>query len=92
MKLCDGDVTALCFAEHAADRALETLNYTQINGKPIRIMWSHRDPAQRKSGVGNLFIKNLEDSIDHKALHDTFSDCHEETLCLLASALNHNRQ
>jgi polyadenylate-binding protein len=59
--------------EHAADRALETLNYTQINGKPIRIMWSHRDPAQRKSGVGNLFIKNLEDSIDHKALHDTFS-------------------
>jgi len=58
--------------EHAADRALETLNYTQINGKPIRIMWSHRDPATRKGGVGNLFIKNLEESIDNKALHDTF--------------------
>jgi polyadenylate-binding protein len=59
--------------EHAADRALETLNYTQINGKPIRIMWSHRDPATRKGGVGNLFIKNLEESIQNKELRDTFS-------------------
>ena len=41
----------------AAERALDALNYTEVNGKPIRIMWSHRDPAFRKSGVGNIFIK-----------------------------------
>jgi polyadenylate-binding protein len=57
----------------AAERALTQLNYHQLNGKPLRIMWSHRDPAFRKSGVGNIFIKNLDKSIDHKALHDTFS-------------------
>lgn len=57
----------------AAERALENLNYTVLNGKPLRIMWSHRDPSYRKSGVGNIFIKNLDKSIDHKALHDTFS-------------------
>jgi polyadenylate-binding protein len=57
----------------AAERALEQLNYHVLNGKPLRIMWSHRDPAFRKSGVGNIFIKNLDKSIDHKALHDTFS-------------------
>jgi hypothetical protein len=44
----------------AAERALDALNYTDVNGKPIRIMWSHRDPAFRKSGVGNIFIKVRE--------------------------------
>ncbi len=36
---------------------METLNYHVLNGKPMRIMWSHRDPSARKSGVGNIFIK-----------------------------------
>ncbi|KAK7837549.1 polyadenylate-binding protein 8 [Quercus suber] len=56
-----------------AARALDVLNFTPLNGKPIRIMYSHRDPSIRKSGAGNIFIKNLDKAIDHKALHDTFS-------------------
>jgi len=55
------------------ERALETLNYSVLKGRPIRIMWSQRDPALRKSGSGNIFIKNLDPSIDNKALHDTFA-------------------
>ena len=57
----------------AAERAHEALNYSVLGSKPMRIMWSHRDPATRRSGVGNIFIKNLDKSIDNKALHDTFS-------------------
>ncbi|XP_062023472.1 polyadenylate-binding protein 3 [Rosa rugosa] len=56
-----------------AANAKELLNFAPINGKPIRIMYSHRDPSIRKSGYANLFIKNLEKSIDNKALLDTFS-------------------
>ncbi|OMO63241.1 hypothetical protein COLO4_32626 [Corchorus olitorius] len=56
-----------------AARALDVLNFTLLNGKPIRIMYSNRDPSLRKSGAGNIFIKNLDKGIDHKALHDTFS-------------------
>lgn len=33
------------------------LNFTSLNNKSIRIMFSHRDPTIRKSGAANIFIK-----------------------------------
>jgi polyadenylate-binding protein len=56
-----------------AERALDTMNFDIVRGRPLRIMWSQRDPALRKSGVGNVFIKNLDKNIDNKSLYDTFS-------------------
>lgn len=56
-----------------AEKALDTLNGKQVNGRCCRVMWSQRDPALRKSNVGNIFVKNLADSIDIKTLYDTFS-------------------
>lgn len=56
-----------------AERALDTMNYTNIRNVPCRIMWSQRDPSLRKSGLGNVFVRNLDASIDNKALYDTFS-------------------
>lgn len=56
-----------------AERALDTLNNHVIQSRPCRIMWSQRDPSIRKTGVGNIFIKNLDTAIGHKELYDTFS-------------------
>ncbi len=56
-----------------AERALDTMNFDSLSGKPIRIMWSQRDPTIRRSGAGNVFIKNLDPNIDTKSIYDTFS-------------------
>ena len=41
-----------------AECALDTMNFTDIKGKPCHIMWSQRYPSSRRSGVDNIFVKN----------------------------------
>lgn len=67
------------------ERALDELNYSLIEGRPCRIMWSQRDPALRRNGDGNIFIKNLHPDIDNKALHDTFSAFGRVLSCKVAT-------
>ncbi|KAI3413749.1 hypothetical protein GPALN_011230 [Globodera pallida] len=73
-----------------AERALDTMNFDMIMNKPIRIMWSQRDPSIRRSGAGNIFIKNLGKDIDTKAIYDTFSMFGSILSCKIASDIEGN--
>ncbi|KAK3572298.1 hypothetical protein QTP86_030250 [Hemibagrus guttatus] len=61
--------------QHRADaeRALDILNFDTLLGQPMRIMWSRTDSSAKNNNAGNIFIKNLEKSIDSVALYNTFS-------------------
>ncbi|KAI9195321.1 hypothetical protein LWI28_013792 [Acer negundo] len=56
-----------------AKRAMEALNYSVVNGKSIRIMWQQPNSEDRNSGKGNIFVKNLDTSIDNRKLNKLFS-------------------
>lgn len=73
-----------------AERALDTMNFDLLMNKPIRIMWSQRDPSIRRSGAGNIFIKNLDKHIDTKAIYDTFSMFGNILSCKVACDIDGN--
>ena len=56
-----------------AENALKTLNFEEVYGQPMRIQWSQRDPSLRRSGNGNIFVKNLDKSIGDKEFYSKFS-------------------
>nr|XP_048317889.1 polyadenylate-binding protein 6-like isoform X1 [Ziziphus jujuba var. spinosa] len=66
--------TALCF-----------LNHKELKGKPIRIMWSQRYPLTRKTGIANLFVKNLHPSITSAQLQSMFSKFGKILSCKVAA-------
>ncbi|XP_052149767.1 polyadenylate-binding protein 7 [Oryza glaberrima] len=64
--------------------ALEKLNHSLILDKPIRVMWSNRDPDARRSGVGNVFVKNLNDLVDNVSLQELFCKFGDILSCKVA--------
>ncbi|XP_016468645.1 polyadenylate-binding protein 7-like [Nicotiana tabacum] len=68
--LCYGYVNFI--SPHDVVRAIEMKNHSTLNGKVIRVSWARRDSDVRISGTGNVFIKNLNDTIDSAKLQEMF--------------------
>ncbi|XP_051152331.1 polyadenylate-binding protein 7 [Andrographis paniculata] len=71
-----------------ATRAIEEKNHSKLNDRLIRVMWSHRDPDARNSGIGNVFVKNLDESIDSAKLQDMFQKFGKILSCKVVSSDN----
>ncbi|KAK6126290.1 hypothetical protein DH2020_039935 [Rehmannia glutinosa] len=69
-----------------AIRAIEAKNHSSLNGRMIRVMWSHRDPDSRRSGIGNVFVKNLSDSIDCAKLQEMFQEFGDILSCKVVTS------
>ncbi|GLT25780.1 hypothetical protein SLA2020_008890 [Shorea laevis] len=82
--LCYGYVNFISAQD--AQRAIEVKNHTLLNGKLIRVMWSLRDPDARKSGIGNVFVKNLNESIDNAKLQELFQKFGNVVSCKVATS------
>ncbi|GMT32482.1 hypothetical protein PFISCL1PPCAC_23779, partial [Pristionchus fissidentatus] len=67
--------------QHRADAAiaLNTLNSMSLCGVPLRLSWSRNSSTAPRQSTpnpivsANVYIKNLDKSIDNKRLHDAFS-------------------
>ncbi|KAI6113970.1 hypothetical protein EV401DRAFT_1980516 [Pisolithus croceorrhizus] len=46
-----------------------------------RIVLSRSDPSLRKNGQGNIYVKNLDEQIDEKALRDAFAQFGDVVSC-----------
>ena len=60
-----------------AQRVISDLNYTKLDNVPIRISWFFKHPDRK----ANLFIKNLDPSIEVSQLHEAFSNFGEVLTC-----------
>ncbi|KAJ9559695.1 hypothetical protein OSB04_004855 [Centaurea solstitialis] len=81
---------SLCYAyinfylpSHAA-MAISRLNHTSLRGKPMRIMWCERDPVGRRTGIANLFVKNLDSMVTDAKLEEVFEKFGRILSCKIA--------
>ncbi|XP_065856556.1 polyadenylate-binding protein 7 [Euphorbia lathyris] len=81
--LCYGYVNFI--SPQDAIGAIETKNNTALNGKLMRVMWSDRDPDARKSGKGNVFVKNLSEAVDNIGLQALFGQFGSIISCKVAT-------
>jgi polyadenylate-binding protein len=66
----------------SAIRAINEMNYTKLDGVPIRIMLADNETKSLlRSGQGNLFVKNLDPTIEDSQLHDAFANFGEIVSC-----------
>lgn len=71
-----------------ADKAMTLLNFDPLHNRPMRLMWAQRDPFLRRTGKGNIFVKNLNLGIGSKELYHIFAVFGKILSCKVAADEN----
>ena len=74
--------------ESDARNALNSKNFSTIKGRPIRVTPAQSNPSLRRTNKANVFVKNLDKSVDNKRFHDTFRRFGPILSCKLAEEPN----
>jgi len=70
---------------NSALKAMNEMNYTKIDGLPLRIMWGDAETKKiKQSGKGNLFISGLDEAIEVSQLHEAFLNFGEVVSCKIS--------
>ena len=79
-------------SKEAAIRAVANYNYTKLNGEPIIITYASLEYMRIiHSGLGNIFIRGLDESIEASQLHELFSNFGEVISCKVPMQYNKNK-
>ena len=78
--------------KEAAIRAVANYNYTKLNGEPIIITYASIEYMRIiHSGLGNIFIRGLDENIEASQLHELFSNFGEVISCKVPTQYNKNK-
>ncbi|CAH1443236.1 unnamed protein product [Lactuca virosa] len=81
VRICRNEENGVSFGYGYVNFTSSEDDSKRLNGKQIRIMFSDPDPTMRRSGIGNVYIKNLDSSIDNKELYEVFCVCGDVSTC-----------
>lgn len=70
-------------------RAIKKLNYTKLNNVPIRLsIYDAEAIRARRTGEGNLIIRNLDQSVDEAQLYYALAGFGEIISCVIPTVYN----
>lgn len=79
-------------SKEAAIRAVANYNYTKLNGDPIIITYASLEYMRIiHSGLGNIFIRGLDENIEASQLHELFSNFGEVISCKVPMQYGKNK-
>ncbi|KAG9393126.1 RNA recognition motif containing protein [Carpediemonas membranifera] len=55
-----------------AQKAIDDLTFTELNGQVIRVCVAERDPSRRQNQKGNIYIGNISPSVTARDIFTTF--------------------